>query len=143
MIVLRLLKKVLNDWIETVNGLPKDCFENSLKSLKGFKDSQKEKESSPNQDSSGLRGFMADQVGDGGDQKQNWELEQLLRRVNSRVRETLMAQEISPVAFVSWILYGVANSAIQSPLSLAISKLSDQPRISAGGAFDRLAALSR
>jgi hypothetical protein len=36
----------------------------------------------------------------------------------------------------------VANSTIQSPLSLAISKLTDQPGVTAGGAFDRLAALS-
>ncbi len=50
-----------------------------------------------------------------------------------------MAQEQSPRSFVSWILYGVANAGVQNPLSLAVARLCDQPGVSAGGVFDRLA----
>jgi hypothetical protein len=152
MIVLRLskcandcsetLEMVLNDWIETVKDLPNDCFETLLKILKSFKDSQKDKDSSPNQNSSGFRKSLPNLVGDGTDQNRIWETDHLLRRVNPRVREALIAQERGSIPLVSWILYGVANATIQNPLSLAISKLTDQPGITAGGAYDRLAALS-
>ena len=54
----------------------------------------------------------------------------------------MIAQGQSSIPLVSWILYGVSNAMIQNPLSLAISKLTDQPGITAGGAYDRLAALS-
>lgn len=152
MIVLRLskngndcsetLRMVLNDWIETVKMLPNDCFETLLKILKSFKDSQKEKETSPNQDSPRFPEILPAGVGEREHKKRVWELEGLLRRVNSRVRETIITQEKDALALVSWILYGVANLAIQNPLSLAVAKLTDQPELSAGGVFDRLAKLS-
>jgi hypothetical protein len=152
MIVLRLskcandcsetLKTVLNDWIETVKDLPNDCFETLLKILKSFKDSQKEKDSSSNQNSSGFRKSLPNLVEDGTDQNRIWEVDHLLRRVNPRVREALIAQEQSSIPLVSWILYGVSNATIQNPLSLAISQLTDQPGVTAGGAYDRLASFS-
>ena len=70
-----------------------------------------------------------------------WNLERLLEKINPKRRKTLLEQEKNAVPFLSWILYGVANPSIQDPLGLAVSKLSDQPGMSAGGAFDRLANL--
>lgn len=43
---------------------------------------------------------------------------------------------------LSWIFYGVANHAIQNPMSLAISKLKEHPHQGAGGVFDRLANIN-
>jgi len=71
-----------------------------------------------------------------------WHLEKLLSRASEKNREILITQEKSPEPFVSWILYGATNSNIQNPLSLAISKLKEHPNQGAGGAFERLAALS-
>ena len=152
MIVLRLsktandcsetLKMVLNDWIETVRTLPNDCFETLLKILRGFKDSQIQKDTPTNQNSSVLLDHLAKQVGDGNVKGSVWNFEDLLRRVNSSNRSALVAQEKSPKAFVSWILYGVANPGVQNPLSLAVARLCDQPGVSAGGVFDRLAGYS-
>lgn len=152
MIVLRLsktandcsetLKMVLNDWIETVKTLPNDCFETLLKILRGFKDSQVQKETSPNQDSYAVADRPTGQVGEGEAQENDWKFDDLLSRVNSRNRSALIAQEKSPKAFVSWILYGVANAGVQNPLSLAVARLCDQPGVSAGGIFDRLASYS-
>jgi len=81
-------------------------------------------------------------VGEGEAKETIWNFDELLRRVNSRSRSALLAQEKSPKAFVSWILYGVANTGVQNPLSLAVARLCDQPGMSAGGAFDRLAGYS-
>ena len=152
MIVLRLsktandcsetLKMVLNDWFETVKTLPNDCFETLLKILKSFKDSQIQKETSPNQDSYPFADHPKGQVGEGDGQENVWRFDDLLSRVNSRNRSALIAQEKSPKAFVTWILYGVANASVQNPLSLAVARLCDQPGVSAGGIFDRLAAHS-
>lgn len=152
MIVLRLsktandcsesLRIVLDDWIETIKALPNDCFETLLKILKSFKDSQIQKYTSPNQDSFEASEGRANQVGEEDSQKNIWEFDDLLRRVNSHNRNVILAQEQGPKAFVSWILYAVANAGVQSPLSLAIARLCDQPGVSAGGVFDRLAANS-
>ncbi|GAP13171.1 ATPase [Longilinea arvoryzae] len=152
MIVLRLsktandcsetLKMVLNDWIETVKTLPNDCFETLLKILRGFKDSQIQKETSSNQDSYAVADRPTGQVGEEEAQENVWKFDDLLSRVNSRNRSALIAQEKSPNAFVSWILYGVANAGVQNPLSLAVARLCDQPGVSAGGIFDRLASYS-
>jgi len=152
MIVLRLsktandcsetLKMILNDWFETVRALPNGCFETLLKILRGFKDSQIQRETPTNQDSSVFLDPLAKQVGDGEVKGSVWDFEELLRRVNTGNRSVLLAQEKSPKAFVSWILYGVANTSVQNPLSLAVSRLCDQPGVSAGGVFDRLAGYS-
>ncbi len=152
MVVLRLSKKandcsetletVLNDWFETVKALPNDCFETLLKILKSFKDSQVQKDTPTNQDSFALSGHFTGQVREGEAKETIWNFDEILRRVNSRSRSALLAQETSPKAFVSWILYGVANANVQNPLSLAVARLCDQPGVSAGGVFDRLAAYS-
>ncbi len=149
MIVLRLsktandcsetLKMVLNDWIETVKTLPNDCFETLLKILRGFKDSQIQKETSFNQDSYAVAD-RSTELGEEDVQENAWKFDDLLSRVNSRSRSILLAHEKSPKAFVSWILYGVANTSVQNPLSLAVARLCNQPGVSAGGVFDRLAA---
>jgi len=81
-------------------------------------------------------------VGERDAQEDVWRFDDLLSRVNSRNRSALIAQEKSPNAFVSWILYGVANAGVQNPISLAVARLLDQPGVSAGGIFDRLAAHS-
>ena len=140
MIVLR-LSKTSNDCFETVKDLSNDCFETLLKSLKRFKDSQKEKEPSTKQDSSGFRSELTNSAGEGASQAGNWSLEKLLSRASEKNRELLIAQEKSSEPFVSWILYGATNCNIQNPLSLAISKLEEHPNQGAGGAFERLAAL--
>jgi hypothetical protein len=136
------LKMVLNDWIETVKTLPNDCLETLLKILRGFKDSQIQKDTPTNQDSSALLDHLAKQVEDGNVKQSVWNFEELLRRVNSSNRSAILSQEISPKALVSWILYGVASPGVQNPLSLAVARLCDQPGVSAGGVFDRLARYS-
>ena len=65
----------------------------------------------------------------------------MLERVSVKKRQSLLDQEKSAEPFLSWILYGIANPSIQDPVGLAVSKLSDQPGLQAGGAFDRLAGL--
>jgi hypothetical protein len=107
-----------------------------------FKDSEIQKEPSSNQDSYAVAGHSTGQVGEGDQLETVWNFDELLRRVNSRNRSSLIAQEKSPNAFVSWILYGVANAGVQNPLSLAVARLCDQPTVSAGGVFDRLAGYS-
>jgi hypothetical protein len=152
MIVLRLskisndcfetLETIFNDCFETVKDLSNDCFETLLKILKSFKDSQKEKEPSTKQDSSGFRSELTSSAGEGASKGEIWHLEKLLSRASEKNREILITQEKSPEPFVSWILYGATNSNIQNPLSLAISKLKEHPNQGAGGAFERLAAFS-
>jgi hypothetical protein len=121
--------------------MPDDCFETLLKTLKGFKDSQKEKDSITIQDTQKIGCTAVNQMGVGTVQQGAWNLERLLEKVSPKRRITLLEQEKRAVPVLSWILYGVANSSIQDPLGLAVSKLSDQPGMSAGGAFDRLANL--
>ena len=70
-----------------------------------------------------------------------WCLEKILTRANPEIRKTILECEKSPIPFVSWILYGAASSNIQNPLSLAISKIKEQPGLDARGAFERLARL--
>ena len=137
MIVLRLskiandcsetLRTRLSDCFETLKIDSEDCFETLLKILRGFKDSQIQKETSSNQDSYAVADRPTGQVGEGEAQQNDWKFDDLLSRVNSRNRSALIAQEKSPNAFVSWILYGVANAGVQNPLSLAVARLCDQP----------------
>ncbi len=136
------LTTILNDCFETLKDLPNGCFETLLKILKSFKDSQKEKESSNPQDSASFRQTLPHEVGGGISQNDNWSLEKILARVNPKIREQLIRQEKSSTPFISWIFYGTANGTIKDPVSLAISKLKEQPGLTAGGPFDRLATLS-
>jgi hypothetical protein len=138
---LETLATILNDCFETVKDLPNGCFETLLKILKSFKDSQKEKESSTNQDSASFKQTLPHEVGGGKSQNGNWSFEKILARVNPKIREQLIRQEQSPIPFISWILYGTANSTIKDPVSLAIAKLKEQSGLTAGGPFDRLAGL--
>jgi len=80
-------------------------------------------------------------VGGGASQKGSWSLEKILARVNPKIREQLIRQEQGSSPLVSWILYGAANSTIKDPVSLAIAKLKEQPGLTAGGSYDRLAGL--
>jgi hypothetical protein len=138
---LETLATILNDCFETVKDLPNGCFETLLKILKSFKDSQKEKESSTNQDSASFKQTLPHEVGGGKSQNGNWSFEKILARVNPKIREQLIRQEQGLVPLISWILYGAANTTIKDPISLAISKLKGQPGLTAGGSFDRLAGL--
>jgi hypothetical protein len=151
MIVLRLSKisndcletlgSILNDCFETVKPLSNDCFETLLKILKGFKDSYKAVNTSSTQDSLNLENSSQDRLVVGVSENGKWCLEKILTRANPEIRKTILECEKSPIPFVSWILYGAASSNIQNPLSLAISKIKEQPGQDAGGAFERLARL--
>lgn len=135
------LEPILNDCFATLQGLPEDCFETLLKTLKSFKDSDQEKDTFTNRD---ISIHQDDHDVDSGVevvQNGRWSLEILLEKVSPKRRNTLLDQENSAVPFLSWILYGAANAMIQDPLGLAVSKLTDQPGVGAGGAFDRLAKL--
>ena len=74
-----------------------------------------------------------------------WKLETLLaiNHVSQKKREVLFRQETSGKPFVSWLLYAASSrgEAIKDPVSVAISKLLENPGEGAGGAFDRLAEL--
>ena len=71
----------------------------------------------------------------------HWRVDVLLKRAGEKQRLLLEKQEKGAVPFVSWLIHGAANPRIQSPYSLAISKLVETPRVGAGGACERLAAL--
>lgn len=138
------LSGILNDCLETLELEDKDCFETHLKTLKRFKDSQKDKDTSSTQDSSNSSAndpffqtveAVTDTNGD-------WSLEKLLVRADKKNRQILLDREKDAVPFVSWVIHGVSQSSIQNPYSLAIAKLKENPGISAGGASDRLAVLS-
>ena len=132
---------MLNDWLETLHDLPEDCFETLLKTLKSFKDSQKEKDSFTDQVTAKTDVCLTSQLGVEAVKNGEWSLEKLLGKVSPKRRQTILAQEKNAAPFLSWILYGVSNSSIQDPVGLAVSKLSDQPGVSAGGSFNRLAKL--
>ncbi|NMC86284.1 MAG: hypothetical protein GYA58_13455 [Anaerolineaceae bacterium] len=74
-----------------------------------------------------------------------WNLTDLLaiNHVSQKKREALLKQEASGIPFVSWLLYAAScrGEAIKDPVSVAISKLLENPREGAGGAYDRLAEL--
>ena len=67
-----------------------------LKILKSFKDSQIQKDTPTNQDSFLLAGHFTGQVGEGEAKETVWNFDDLLRRVNSRSRSALLAQEKVP-----------------------------------------------
>jgi hypothetical protein len=137
------LTGILNDCLETFDLEDKDCFETLLKILKRYKDSQKEINTSPNQDSSNLSADDPDlqAVAVVTDSNGNWDLEKLLARADKKNRQILLDQEKGALDFVSWVIHGASQAGIQNPYSLAIAKLKENPGVSAGGASDRLAAL--
>jgi hypothetical protein len=135
------LEILFNDCFEMVKTLPNACFETLLKILKAFKDSQKDKDSTTNQDSLCFRQSLPKEGADGRDIFQEWNLESLLANVNPQNRDVLLRQEKNPIPFLSWIIYGIATTTIQNPVSLAISKLKAAPNHSAGGVFERLASI--
>ena len=141
MIVLRTLGSILNDCFETVRPLSNDCFENLFKDFKGFKDSYKAINTSSTQNSLNLENSSQDRLVVGVSENGKWCLEKILTRANPEIRKTILECEKSPIPFVSWILYGAASSNIQNPLSLAITKIKEQPGQDAGGSFERLARL--
>ena len=138
------VKTRINDCLETLKIDGDDCFETLLKILKSFKDSYREQDTSTNQDSSlvlhkqQIRKVVADVT----DAENEWSLEKLLERAGAKQRCVLLEQERDAIPFVSWIIQGATNGRIQSPYSLAIARLVETPRIGAGGAYDRLAALA-
>jgi hypothetical protein len=133
----------LNDCIETLNVSSDDCFETLLKILKGFKDSFFEQDTSSSQDSSPAQRAckLKQRVVEVTSAQNAWRLDCLLDKASEKQRNLLSAQEKDGTAFVSWLIYGAANPRIESPYSLAISKLAETPRKGAGGAYDRLAVL--
>lgn len=135
------LETLFNDCFEMVESLPNTCFETLLKILKAFKDSQKDKDTSTNQDSLGFRQSLPKKGADGRYIFQEWNLKSLLENVNPQNRDVLLKQEVNYIPFLSWILYGIATSTIQNPVSLAISKLKTSPKQSAGGVFERVARI--
>ena len=137
------LKGILNDCFATLDPEAKGCFETLLKILKSFKDSPKEKDTSSTQDTSILRNDPTNQsVAVVTDSSGNWSLEKLLARADKKNRQVLLDQEKSALPFVSWIIHGASQPDIQNPYSLAIAKLKENPGIGAGGASERLAAIT-
>jgi hypothetical protein len=135
------LEPMLNDCFATLQGLPEDCFETLLKTLKSFKDSDQEKDTFTNRDTSSHQDDHDTDSEVEAVQNGQWSLERLLEKVSPKRRNMLLDQGTSVIPFLSWILYGAANAMIQDPLGLAVSKLTDQPGVGAGGAFERLAKL--
>ena len=136
------LKDILNDCFETLDLEAKDCFETLLKTLKGFKDFLKDKDTSSTQDSWISPDSKSSQsVAVVTDAKGNWSLEKLLARADRKNRTALLDQEKNALPFISWLIYGASQPSIQNPYSLAIAKLKENPGISAGGASERLTAL--
>lgn len=78
---------------------------------------------------------------------EEWNLKDLLERnhVSTKKQAVLLKAEKSAQAFVSWLIYAASprGEAIKDPVSLAISKLFENPGEGAGGAYDRLAALTK
>lgn len=136
------LKGILNDCFATLDPEAKGCFETLLKILKSFKDSPKEKDTSSTQDTSILLNDPTSQsVAVVTDSSGNWSLDKLLARADKKNRQVFLDQEKNALPFVSWIIHGASQPNIQNPYSLAIAKLKENPRIGAGGASERLAAL--
>ena len=136
------LAGILKDCFETLDLDDNDCFENFLKTLKRFKDSQKNKDTSSTQNSSNSTANdpFFQTVEAVTDTNGEWSLEKLLVRADRKNRQFLLDQEKNALPFISWLIYGASQPSIQNPYSLAIAKLKENPGISAGGASDRLAA---
>ena len=132
------LKSIFADCFETLDWRDKDCFETLLKILKFFKDSYKNKDTLSNPENTEPEQKSCST----NNSRESWLFEKLLRRVDKKNREVLLAQETGPLPFVSWVIYGASQASIQNPCSLAITKLKESPGVSAGGACDRLAALA-
>lgn len=74
-----------------------------------------------------------------------WELKPLLQRnlVHPKVQRELLELEASVQGFVSWVLFACSPAAVRlsDPLGYALSQVRADPLSSAGGLYDRLAAL--
>jgi hypothetical protein len=74
-----------------------------------------------------------------------WELKPLLQRnlVHPKVQRELLEMEASVQGLVSWVLFACSPAAarLNDPLGYALSQLRADPLTSAGGLYDRLAAL--
>jgi len=74
-----------------------------------------------------------------------WELKPLLQRnlVHPKVQRELLEMEASVQGFVSWVLFACSPAAarLSDPLGYALSQVRADPLSSAGGLYDRLAAL--
>lgn len=74
-----------------------------------------------------------------------WELKPLLQRnlVHPKVQRELLEMEASVQGFVSWVLFACSPAAarLNDPLGYALSQVRADPLSSAGGLYDRLAAL--
>ena len=74
-----------------------------------------------------------------------WELKPLLQRnlVHPKVQRELLEMEASVQGFVSWVLFACSPAAarLSEPLGYALSQVRADPLSSAGGLYDRLAAL--
>ncbi|MCJ7695496.1 MAG: hypothetical protein MUO40_08720, partial [Anaerolineaceae bacterium] len=68
---------------------------------------------------------------------QNWKLEQILSRVNP-VLSKQIREDIQPISFISWLIYGSLTSKITSPMSFAVARTLET-RMDAGGTALRLA----
>lgn len=136
------LKGILNDCLGTLDLQSKDCCETLLKILKSFKDSPKDKDTSSTQETSNSQNnFVSQSVAVVTDLNGNWSLDKLLARADKKNRSVLVKQEKDAIPFLSWIIYGASQTVIQNPYGLAIAKLKGTPRVGAGGASERLAAM--
>jgi hypothetical protein len=73
-----------------------------------------------------------------------WDLPALLARnpvIKDNTRKTLLEQNASPNALVSWLIYAASpnGKGITKPLLFAVSKLMGNTQAGAGNAYDRLA----
>jgi len=70
----------------------------------------------------------------------NWKLDLILSRVNP-VLSKQIREDIQPLSFISWLIYGNLTSQITSPMSFAVARTLET-RMDAGGAALRLAKAS-
>jgi hypothetical protein len=76
-----------------------------------------------------------------------WDLPVLFARnpvIPTKSQKTLLDQNASPRAFISWLIYATSpkGKGITRPAQFAASKLMGDAQAGAGNAYDRLAALS-
>ena len=75
--------------------------------------------------------------------EEKWDLAELLRLARVHPARARQLARASPEAWVSWLLYWTSSQGakLNEPIGNAVNRLSADPRVGAGGAFDRLAAL--
>lgn len=74
---------------------------------------------------------------------EKWDLSALLRLARVHPARARQLAGASAEAWVSWLLYWASTQGakLNEPIGNAVNRLSTDPRMGAGGAFDRLAAL--